>query len=99
LLLFLYYGLFKAFVVHVEIAHGFFFRARRYSVELLVESLVVNFEFVFDAFLFVVQILNTLTRQMTSLYLLVVQSQDTHRFQILLFSFCEEPLGNWVVGD
>jgi hypothetical protein len=97
--LFLYYGLFETFVVHVKIAHGFLFRTGGYSIKLLVEGLVVNFEFIFDPFLLVIQILNTLTRQMATLYLLAVKTQDTHSFLVLLFSFCKKPLSYWVVGN
>ena len=54
--------LLKAFVVHVEIAHGFLLNATGQSFKLAHEGLVVDLELILHLTLFVVQIVDAKSR-------------------------------------
>ena len=84
--------LFESFVVHVQIAHRLLLSSIRSTFEAVDELLVVYFQLIFNALLFVLQIVHRVADEMLALNLGVVQVQLLQRLFKSLVALVFEPV-------
>lgn len=92
-------ALLEPLVVHVEVAHGLFFRATWHSFELRLEGLVVDFQLILDLLLLAHQILRTERTQVLSLDFLRIKPKFRACCLVLDLGFDHEPGAEWVITD